>query len=99
MIPAAPVLQAVLGSFDFVRLAPHFAQEDREELDDNHQMTEMKLGDSDKFDDRYKLDDRDNVHRVVVWLARWRRWSRQLSGRASRLTARGSRRWWREVVE
>jgi len=25
-----------LGSFDFVRLAPHFAQEDREELDDNH---------------------------------------------------------------
>jgi hypothetical protein len=36
MIPAAAVLQAVLGSFDFVRLAPHFAQEDRNELDDNH---------------------------------------------------------------
>jgi len=30
MIPAAAVLQAVLGSFDFVRLAPHFAQEDRD---------------------------------------------------------------------
>jgi hypothetical protein len=30
MIPAAVVLQAVLGSFDFVRLAPHFAQEDRD---------------------------------------------------------------------
>jgi hypothetical protein len=30
VIPAAVVLQAVWGSFDFVRLAPHFAQEDRD---------------------------------------------------------------------
>ena len=66
MIPAVVVLQAVWGS-DFVRLAPHYAQDDRDKFDDKDEnwmtdwMTEMRFDDRENSITEVKLGDRDEI--------------------------------------